>query len=90
VWLLYKAALDMRRHEKASHSVLLTWQISSDYIHKKRQSAAYLLSFISFFNRQGIAELMIRHYTDNGEGQDDSSERRLEEEMCQHFAHSCL
>ncbi|OCK72920.1 HET-domain-containing protein, partial [Lepidopterella palustris CBS 459.81] len=79
--LLYKTAIDLRRDEQASNSVLMTWQISFDYICQKRPSAAYLLSFMSFFNRQGIPEFMIRHYTDkDSEGQNDSSGRRFAEE----------
>ncbi|KAF2176648.1 hypothetical protein K469DRAFT_698326 [Zopfia rhizophila CBS 207.26] len=82
VQLLQKAAApDIRRDGKALNSVLATWQISFEYIRQKRPSAAYLLSFMSFFNQQGIPEFMIRHYTDkDGEGQDDSSDRRLKEE----------
>jgi hypothetical protein len=54
VGLLHKAAPDMRRDEQASNSVFKTWQISFDYIREKRSSAADLLSFMSFFNPQGI------------------------------------
>ena len=79
--LLYKTAIDLRRDEQASNSVFITWQISFDHIRQKRPWAAYLLSFMSFFNRQGIPEFMIRHYTDKDrEGQDDSLGTRLEEE----------
>ena len=36
---------------------------------------------MSFFNRQGIPEFMIHHYTDkDSKGQDDLSGKRLEEE----------
>jgi Flp pilus assembly protein TadD len=62
--LLYKAAEDMRRDRQALNSVLTTWQISFEYIREKRPSAADMLSYISFFNRQAIPEFMIRHYAD--------------------------
>jgi tetratricopeptide (TPR) repeat protein len=79
--LLYKTAPDVRRDEKASNSVLVTWQISFDYIHQKRQSAAYLLSFMSFFNRQGIPEFMVRHYLDKDNQESDvSMDNYLDEE----------
>jgi tetratricopeptide (TPR) repeat protein len=62
--LLHKAAVDLRRDEQASNSVLITWQISFNHIRQKRPWAANLLSFMSFFNRQGIPEFMVRHYAD--------------------------
>jgi tetratricopeptide (TPR) repeat protein len=81
VQLLQKAASDTRRDESALNSVLATWQISFEYIYQKRPSAVNLLSFMSFFNQQGIPEFMIRHYTDrDSEGHDDSSDIPLEEE----------
>jgi hypothetical protein len=65
VQLLHKAATDLRRDEEARlNSVLATWQISFEHIRDKRPSAAELLSFMSFFNRQGIPEFMVRHYAD--------------------------
>ena len=78
--LLRKAATDLRRDEQASNSVLMTWQISFDHIRQKQPRAADLLSLMSFFNRQGIPEFMMRYYTDGDrEGQDDSSSTRSEE-----------
>ncbi|KAK4640934.1 hypothetical protein QC761_0097040 [Podospora bellae-mahoneyi] len=52
--LLQYDAGDLRRDEGASSAVLITWQISFDYIRSKRPSAADLLSLMSFFDRQGI------------------------------------
>ncbi|KAF2801895.1 HET-domain-containing protein [Mytilinidion resinicola] len=79
--LLYKTVPDMRRDEQASNSVLITWQISFDHIHQKRPSAACLLSFMSFFNRQGIPEFMVRHYIDkDNQGRNDLLDNCLEEE----------
>ncbi|KAF2727433.1 hypothetical protein EJ04DRAFT_451317, partial [Polyplosphaeria fusca] len=63
VQLLQKAAPDLRRDGEALNSVLATWEISFKYIHQRRPSAASLLSFMSFFNRQGIPEFMVRYYT---------------------------
>jgi hypothetical protein len=81
VQLLQNAAPDMRRDEQALNSVLATWQISFEHIRSKRPSAACLLSFMSFFNRQGIPEFMIRHYLDDdSDGQDDSLYQGLEAE----------
>jgi tetratricopeptide (TPR) repeat protein len=40
--------------------VLITWQISFDHIRSTRQSAAGLLSLMSFFDRQGIQEGLLR------------------------------
>jgi hypothetical protein len=71
VQLLQNAA--MRRDEQALNSVLAMWHISFEHIRRKRPSAVCLLSFMSFFNRQGIPEFMIRNYLDDDiDGQDDS------------------
>jgi tetratricopeptide (TPR) repeat protein len=79
--LLHKAVEDMRRDGQASNSVLTTWHISFEYIREKRPSAADLLSFMSFFNRQGIPEFMLRQYTKTkANTQDDSLDTGLEEE----------
>jgi hypothetical protein len=59
--LLNQAASHLRRDKAASNSVLLTWQISFDHICSSRRSAADLLSLISFFDRQGIQEVLLRN-----------------------------
>ncbi|KAK4451207.1 kinesin light chain [Podospora aff. communis PSN243] len=51
---------DLRRDGGASNAVLTTWQISFDYIRSKRRSAADLLSLMSFFDRQGIPDWVLR------------------------------
>jgi tetratricopeptide (TPR) repeat protein len=51
---------DLRRDGSASNSVITTWQISFDYIRSKRPSATDLLSLMSFFDRQGILEALVR------------------------------
>ncbi|KAH7061833.1 TPR domain protein [Paraphoma chrysanthemicola] len=58
--LLNREAGQLRRDEAASNSVLITWQISFDHIRSTRQSAADLLSLMSFFDRQGIQEALLR------------------------------
>jgi hypothetical protein len=45
---------DLRRDWEARNSIITTWEISFDYIHQTRPSAADLLSLMSFFDRQGI------------------------------------
>ena len=62
--MLYNSAADARRDGQASNSILRIWQISFKRIREERPSAADLLSFMSFFNHQGIPEFMIRHYAD--------------------------
>ncbi|RYN36695.1 hypothetical protein AA0112_g4795 [Alternaria arborescens] len=58
--LLNREAGHLRRDGTASNSVLITWQISFDHIRSTRQSAAGLLSLMSFFDRQGIQEGLLR------------------------------
>jgi tetratricopeptide (TPR) repeat protein len=58
--LLNREAGHLRRDKSASNAVLITWQISFDYIRSTRQSAANLLSLMSFFDRQGIQEALLR------------------------------
>ena len=50
----------LRRDWEAQNSVITTWQISFEYIRRNRSSAADLLSLMSFFDRQGIPEDLIR------------------------------
>lgn len=50
----------LRRDGEAKNSIIITWQISFDYIHQTRPSAADLLSLMSFFDRQGIPESLVR------------------------------
>lgn len=58
--LLNREAGRLRRDEEASNAILITWQISFDHIRSTRQSAAGLLSLMSFFDRQGIQEALLR------------------------------
>ncbi|MCJ1450887.1 hypothetical protein MMC28_001221 [Mycoblastus sanguinarius] len=68
--LLEKNASDARRDEHVSNSVLATWRISFEHIHSEPPSAADLLSFMSFFNRQDIPAFLVRHCPDRGEDEE--------------------
>ena len=52
----------LRRDREASNSIILTWQISFEHIHRTRRSAADLLSLMSFFDRQSIPESLLRNW----------------------------
>lgn len=63
---------DSRRDGKASNSIMATWQISFEHIHKVRPSATQLLSLMSLFDRQGIPEsLLDGHYHHNKDASSD-------------------
>jgi tetratricopeptide (TPR) repeat protein len=51
----------LRRDWEAKNSIIVTWQMSFEYIQHTRPSAAELLSLMSFFDRQGIPENLLRH-----------------------------
>jgi hypothetical protein len=59
--LLHYKARHFRRDQDARNSIIITWQISFDYILQERPSAAELLSLISSFDRQGIPEGLLRN-----------------------------
>jgi Flp pilus assembly protein TadD len=50
----------LRRDLGLSNSIIMTWQISFEYIQQTRPSAADLLSLMSFFDRQGIPEALLQ------------------------------
>ncbi|KAJ5733743.1 hypothetical protein N7493_002529 [Penicillium malachiteum] len=58
--LLHHEAGHLFRDWEAKNSILVTWQISFDYIRRIRPSAADLLSLMSFFDRQGISEDLLQ------------------------------
>ncbi|KAJ5372537.1 Tetratricopeptide-like helical [Penicillium concentricum] len=72
--LLKKEAGHTHRDWEAKNSILVTWQMSFDYIRQRYPSAADLLSLMSFFDRQGIPESLIRHQPASSELQSDSSD----------------
>ncbi|KAJ5612169.1 hypothetical protein N7510_005363 [Penicillium lagena] len=59
--LLQREASPHNRDWEAKNSILVTWQISFDHIRQTKPSAAELLSLMSFFDRQGIPENLIRN-----------------------------
>ncbi|KAH6702773.1 hypothetical protein BKA61DRAFT_646770 [Leptodontidium sp. MPI-SDFR-AT-0119] len=50
----------LRRDGEAKNSIIITWQISFEHIREIRPTAADLLSLMSFFDRQGIPEALLR------------------------------
>jgi hypothetical protein len=64
--LLTHEAGHLRRDRDAKNSIIITWQISFDYIHEERPSAAELLSLMNFFDRQGIPEDLLRSGGETG------------------------
>jgi tetratricopeptide (TPR) repeat protein len=59
----------LHRDWEAKNSIVVTWQISFEYIQRTRSSAADLLSLMSFFDRQGIPENLLRPRTGRQEAQ---------------------
>jgi tetratricopeptide (TPR) repeat protein len=49
-----------QQDREAEKSVIVTWQISFDYIHRAQPSAADLLSLMSFFDEHGIPKALLR------------------------------
>ena len=52
----------------------MTWQISFNYIRERRPSAAELLSFMNYFDRQSIPEKLIRNQPENNSDDGELSE----------------
>ncbi|KAG9244048.1 hypothetical protein BJ878DRAFT_567920 [Calycina marina] len=50
----------LRRDGEAKNSIIITWQISFEHIREIRPTAADLLSLMSFFDPQGIPEVLLR------------------------------
>ncbi|KAJ8112893.1 hypothetical protein OPT61_g4848 [Boeremia exigua] len=81
--LLNWDAGELRRDTSASNSVVTTWQMSFEQIQRERQSAAELLSLMSFFNPQGIPESTLRRYSRDATGAtsaDNKEDKEDEEE----------
>ncbi|KAF5015728.1 hypothetical protein F66182_12838, partial [Fusarium sp. NRRL 66182] len=74
---------DLRRDESASNSVVLTWQMSFEHIHEQRDSAADLLSLMSFFNPQGIPEWILRRHSKSvaKAGDEDEADNAFDEDL---------
>ncbi|KAF4470527.1 Kinesin light chain [Fusarium albosuccineum] len=60
--LLNSDAGDLRRDETVANSIVITWQVTFEQIRRDNPSAADLLSFMSFFNAQGIPEFVLHDY----------------------------
>ena len=81
----------LQRDWEAKNSILVTWQISFEHIQQTRQSAADLLSLMSFFDRQGIPEALLRSRAEQGDAEtnqreqedDDDSDSDREDEASQ-------
>lgn len=58
--LLTKDIRDPRRDGEASNSIMMTWHTSFEHIRQTRDSAARLLSLMSFFDREGIPEALLQ------------------------------
>jgi hypothetical protein len=58
--LLDYEAGHLYRDCEAKNSILVTWQISFDHIRRTRPLAADLLSLMSFFDRQGVSDDLLR------------------------------
>jgi hypothetical protein len=72
---------ELRRDREAKNSIIITWQISFDYIQQTRPSAADLLSLMSFFDRQGIPESLLHRRPEEdsqqGQSEDDIDQDNL-------------
>ena len=65
----------LRRDWQAQNSIIITWQISFEYIRQSWPSAADLLSLMSFFDRQGIPEALVRKQAEIGNGHGSQEQR---------------
>ncbi|OCK76426.1 HET-domain-containing protein [Lepidopterella palustris CBS 459.81] len=65
--LLDYEAGNLRRDYEAKNSIIITWQISFDYIRRVRPTAADLLSLMSFFDRQGIPQFLLNRQLEAGD-----------------------
>ncbi|KAL8635242.1 MAG: hypothetical protein Q9228_007247 [Teloschistes exilis] len=58
----------LRRDWQAKNSIIITWQISFEYVRREWPLAADLLSLMSFFDRQGIPDFLVRNRAQAGGG----------------------
>ena len=68
---------NLRRDPEAKSSIITTWQISFEHIRHMQPSAAGILSLMSFFDRQGIPEDLLKYSrkdTNKGKATDVDSE----------------
>ncbi|KAM0721490.1 hypothetical protein Q7P37_002414 [Cladosporium fusiforme] len=76
--LLQRHSENPSRDKDASNSILLTWQISFDYIYTTRKSAADLLSLMSFCDRVAIPEILLLPGGRTDKASSNTSNRRSE------------
>lgn len=57
--LLNQGAKHLREDDETRNSIITTWQMSFEHVRRTRESAAELLSLMSFFDRQGIQEFLL-------------------------------
>ncbi|KAF4987973.1 hypothetical protein FGRMN_10021 [Fusarium graminum] len=79
--LLNRDAGDLRRDETVSNSVITTWQVTFEQIHREAPSAAKLLSFMSFFNPHGIPEFVLHDYNTHSTHEADSAPDDFENDL---------
>jgi tetratricopeptide (TPR) repeat protein len=82
----------LRRDWEAKSAIAVTWLISFEYMEETQPSAAGLLSLMSFFDRQGIPEALLRPCSERAEAQtnqrdaDDGSDDELGDDVSQSSA----
>ena len=74
--LLKYEAGHLRRDEEAKSSIITTWQISFNDIREKWPLSADLLSLMSYFDRQGIPEAVLKVEPREEEIQDSMMQKR--------------
>jgi hypothetical protein len=73
----------LRRDWEAKNSIILTWQISFDHIRQSRPSAADLLSFMSWCDRQGIPESLLQEMINTRNASEDHQNHQNNEYSAQ-------
>ncbi|KAF4631476.1 hypothetical protein G7Y89_g6649 [Cudoniella acicularis] len=80
----------LRRDLEAKNSITITWQISFDYIQEIRPSAAELLSLMSFFDRQGIPETLLRSRSEQRNSCNDNEDNTSQSSVSDRFEDDVL
>lgn len=71
--LLRHAGGELRRDSQAKNAIITTWQTSFEHIQETRQSAAELLSLMSFCDPQGIPEGLVRYRMEDADDEVDEN-----------------
>ena len=77
---------ELRRDVEARNSIIITWQISFDHIQQVMSPAADLLSLMSFFDRQGIPEVLLRDQSGQKDAQQCEKGHRRGEDTDEQFS----